>query len=986
MSLQELRNRSRIVRDETQFKANTASRIGQLFMDIVDYLMTLVNASHTHSNKTVIDNLTDSIGNTSSQNGGKLMYRGQVIESSSGQVSSWIQTPVLSIVSSLPLSPNEGDRYIYLINNRIYEYNGVSWELDPATNPSAVSGSAVIVREDSDGESLNHIFIYENGSWVDRDSDYSSTRFLTNFDTTNGRHAIQFVGSPNSLTQSGFYYGSDNITGSPLYDSDGGLNTDVITYQVISIDILNCKQIAYLGEIMYVRDLVAGVWSEWVIHLQTHLQTQLENTCYIKGDIDGSDPIAKVFKTYEEAVSWIQDNGLLSSSNRWLIKANVLDSITLYDNIAVHAVDVTTVINRRDDNNATALFDDIKKVETYNINGRSSYFYGNYIDNFAGTGSFYGYLVNIGTVVTATSRVYLLQNCQISFIQSTHNRTTSLHNCQIGGTTTLSLGSISAYNCQFAGIITQSGGSLDVRACQGNITQSDGTLRTYNHQGTITRTGGTWENEGSNLNAEAFTGNLPTTVTDTQKLAEEVDELPIGLISISYDDLLIKVTNSELKPGASYLITDFRTVHHILDNSTSRTGDVNIGELEPLIVKAVTIDELDKEAISTVYPKDTIYYTINSDIRDIAFYNDGGSPVAGYKGQIYFRHDTIQNVSTWYDFRNVKFRRWLVGATAWVSESSYTGNDVVEYNDILYKCKVTHSGVSTTPDSDSTNWIKWLDKTVNWSWTSHNFQFYVGDTTISNLTMSNPVDLFTFGDYYEHVKDTSIGRNDLNYLIEDYGVETILNNIVFNTTDNIATCLSNTFGELCFNNTIGNNFKSNTIGNGFNVNTIGDASQFNTIGINLNSNIIGNMFSSNTIGNDFHSNIIGDAFQHNTTRNLFQSNIIGNSFQSNTIGNSFVENTIGNSFYFNTTGNGFSSNTIGLGFSRNTIGYDFKSNIIGINFKFNTIKSYIGTIDFTLATHVYGSYDCEIFKRLNGTVRLRYTNINDAILTVDPNV
>ena len=96
---------------------------------------------------------------------------------------------------------------------------------------------------------------------------------------------------------------------------------------------------------------------------------------------------------------------------------------------------------------------------------------------------------------------------------------------------------------------------------------------------------------------------------------EDGDELPIGLISISYDDLLTKVTNSELEPGANYLITDFRTVHHILDNLTSRTGDINTGELEPLIVKAVTINELDKEAISTVYPKDIIYYNINSDIR-----------------------------------------------------------------------------------------------------------------------------------------------------------------------------------------------------------------------------------------------------------------------------------------------------------------------------------------------------------------------------------
>ena len=338
--------------------------------------------------------------------------------------------------------------------------------------------------------------------------------------------------------------------------------------------------------------------------------------------------------------------------------------------------------------------------------------------------------------------------------------------------------------------------------------------------------------------------NLPFEFTNLLEALPQLFNQSIPFVT--YDELLTKVNNSELEPGTNYLITDFRTVHHILDNSTSRTGDINTGSLEPLIVKAVTINELDKEAISTAYPKDIIYYNINSDIRDIAFYNDDESPVAGYKGQIYFRHDTIQNVSTWYDFRNVKFRRWLVGATAWVSENSYTAKDVVEYNDILYKCKVTHSGVSTAPDSDFTNWIKWLDKTLNWSWTSDKTLFNVGDITTDNLIMSSPIDLFTFGDYYENVKDVHIGRNDLSILIDGYGVITTLNNIVVNTVNGIS-CIANTFGELCFNNTIADGFIVNTIGGGFNSNILGD---------DFHDNIIGNYFNYNTIGDNFQTNTI----------------------------------------------------------------------------------------------------------------------------------
>jgi hypothetical protein len=45
---------------------------------------------------------------------------------------------------------------------------------------------------------------------------------------------------------------------------------------------------------------------------------------------------------------------------------------------------------------------------------------------------------------------------------------------------------------------------------------------------------------------------------------------------------------------------------------------------------------------------------------------------------------------------------------AWVSEGSYSNTseiiDVVVYDGVSYFCIVTHSGVSTTPDTDTTNW------------------------------------------------------------------------------------------------------------------------------------------------------------------------------------------------------------------------------------------------------------------------------------------
>ena len=143
------------------------------------------------------------------------------------------------------------------------------------------------------------------------------------------------------------------------------------------------------------------------------------------------------------------------------------------------------------------------------------------------------------------------------------------------------------------------------------------------------------------------------------------DEPPIKLINISYDDLLTKVTNSELKPGARYLINEFAQAYNIFDSSTGTIIEEQTGVLEPIIVTAASTNSIYKEAISTLYPKDIIHYSLDLiDNRDIGFGDGAGTPCANFKGMIYYREDTVQNVSTHYDFRNVKFRRWAVDATA----------------------------------------------------------------------------------------------------------------------------------------------------------------------------------------------------------------------------------------------------------------------------------------------------------------------------------
>jgi hypothetical protein len=101
-----------------------------------------------------------------------------------------------------------------------------------------------------------------------------------------------------------------------------------------------------------------------------------------------------------------------------------------------------------------------------------------------------------------------------------------------------------------------------------------------------------------------------------------------------------------LVKGSKYIITDYQTVHNIIDST-----DVNTAPIEPLIVTAISSNEIDFRALSLLFPKDEIYYSIE---------NNQIFQLGCTKGHIYRRIDTIQNNDFPFDFRNVRFRRWQI--------------------------------------------------------------------------------------------------------------------------------------------------------------------------------------------------------------------------------------------------------------------------------------------------------------------------------------
>ena len=410
-----------------------------------------------------------------------------------------------------------------------------------------------------------------------------------------------------------------------------------------------------------------------------------------------------------------------------------------------------------------------------------------------------------------------------------------------------------------------------------------------------------------------------------------------GIISTTYSELVALINASGLTAGSNYLLTDFQTVHYMFDGDT-RTDEINTCPVEPLLLTADSSNTFKPEVYSTLYPQDIINYDWKSDywIQDIAFSDfdvDGSGGlmnpdltnvtlIPNYKGVIYKREDTKNNVKLGYDFRHVKFRRWKRNDQLWDSGTTYNIKD---------KVQVTGStgGVYSSLISDNTN--NAVTDTASWAIIVD----YV-DTeywNINSSTSSNPldyIDCLTFqgfdewNNYEVNVKNIDINNPNDTYTQYLGYIGSSLSNSVFYLGGNDDTYQSYTtfdvkadsFFEL---NTIGNNFNSNTIGNDFYTNTIGNNFSSNTIGYNFSSNTIGNNFNTNTIGISFQANTIGNDFYNNTIGNNFTTNTIGNNFTTNTIGNNFNSNTIGNDFNTNTIGNNFSSNTIGINFFSNTI-------------------------------------------------------------------
>ena len=392
--------------------------------------------------------------------------------------------------------------------------------------------------------------------------------------------------------------------------------------------------------------------------------------------------------------------------------------------------------------------------------------------------------------------------------------------------------------------------------------------------------------------------------TDTEILAEDTslksyvddaveDAIENQLINITYADLISAITAKTLIPGARYLITDFRTIHYFSDGNTTLLDAINTATTEPLIVTATKIDDLNKLAISTVYPQDIIYYDWNPDNwkNDCSFSDclsaEPGEEtiITGFKGVIYYRKDTINNNTASFDFRGVKFRRWsILNAPAWSDAVTYAKNDFVNYNNILYISSVDNN-LNNVPTANSYKWIGLVD------YVDENSKYLAWYTDVANtdeVFIYNHVKTDTYADF--NVFDPLISKDNYIYVNKTISNSTILFNLVF----------------LCggiFNNTIKTNTISNKISSGTFVTEI-----FNNYieTVEFDCNIIRCLDNSNIKVYELSGNMIYGMHITQANDNIFSNNFIYSCAQnvfsslskeiSNNYVHSFFQCTINNEF------------------------------------------------------------------------------------------
>jgi hypothetical protein len=479
-------------------------------------------------------------------------------------------------------------------------------------------------------------------------------------------------------------------------------------------------------------------------------------------------------------------------------------------------------------------------------------------------------------------------------------------------------------------------------------------------------------------------------VQSGQTVKTTIDDI-LNAESITYAQATALMGSGGLTPGKSYLLSDFQTVHYIVDvNGNQYLDTIITGATEPLVLKAASTTTFDPVASSTTFPQDIIRVDLNANnwLNDLSFADiyGTGNIVPGFKGVITYREDTKNMNKFYFDFRNCKFRRWKVSSADWNSATAYSAGNKVYYNFAFYYA--TKANTNQAPGG-SENWIPYIDadysKYLSWA---PSFVNNVDTDPLDFVDVKMFVENGTSGTYELSVFNNVFGSPIIDK--EEYYEKTgtyLPNNVIYLSDNDYYTLLNNNITGFFFGNTISN----------------ADYFIDNDISLDFSYNIIsGYYWYENSISGPFETNLVGRNVYGNNIRGKFYANLFGNSVYNNLIGPDFSSNKVNGSFNNNSIGPSFNNNNVycisqfrnnftapslnSCQFQYSVSGCTFNASVSSITtsttqtFINNTVSTSL--INFSTATHVYQSYHCQVVANSNNDKVLYYVNGSNVLTVV----
>ena len=207
-----------------------------------------------------------------------------------------------------------------------------------------------------------------------------------------------------------------------------------------------------------------------------------------------------------------------------------------------------------------------------------------------------------------------------------------------------------------------------------------------------------------------------------------------GLIEVTYDELVDLKNTSSLVKGQNYLLTDYMTTYVQPATGLMKSS----GVIEPLILTAVSENQISNVCRSTLYPQDIVFYEITGDIGN-------GYGTEGFaKGKIYRRIDTLRNNDIGTDWRHVKYDRSGVDKLLFENYNDCYNNVIKTY--YLFN-NVLGDGFNYNTVGNS-----FYNNTIGNYFNNNTIGNYFYNNTIGNRfynnTIGNGVHYNTIGDYF----------------------------------------------------------------------------------------------------------------------------------------------------------------------------------------------------------------------------------------------